>query len=857
MKYISLVFVFLMASCVMYAQQFSLDGEWKFIQGDNKANAAATFNDADWQTVDGSTLWFDKKKLAGAATTSNYIWLRKKVMIPSSLKKELAKTGALALYLGKVQEEDDCYLNGRLIGSTTNGDVKRAYLLPEKEILWDKENTIALRILHWGYGSGIAAKPFIAAAKPEQVFTIKNDQKGTSPKEQVTNKPVVYDCIIQNHSAKAVAANLVASFYNAAGEKLKSVEEKATLQPGENVFHFPFQSLSPFLKIAFTVDIPEYNYTTLWNTELGYQNIMYKAGQPLVGNKTKDAFSPAQLEQQTIKGWLGSRLKANKDERLHKVDETAILAGYINKPGVHPWIGEHVGKFLEAACNTYKNTGDAALKIQIDRTAQQLIASQLSNGYLGTYDSASHWTSWDVWSHKYNLIGLLAYYQLSGYKPALRAAEKIGDLLAATFGTGKAQKDIIKAGTHVGMAATSVLDPMTDLYRFTANKKYLEFCYYITSSYNEKAGPKIIATLDSIGRVDKTANAKAYEMLSNLVGVIKLYRLTGDQEFLTPVLAAWKDITANRLYITGTASTKEHFVDDHVLPAGVKDNMGEGCVTTTWLQFNYQLLGLTGKIEYLDELERSVYNHLTGAENPETGCVSYYTPLMGIKPYGCNITCCLSSVPRGIAMIPQFANGKIGGAPSFLFYQPGIYKTTLDDKTHTNVAFETTTNFPQDGDISITVNPSSTTPFNVLLRKPYWAGDFTVSVNGITQKIRGETMLAINRTWKKGDKIAVHFTMPVKLVDGGISYPGAIAFQRGPQVLVFDKSLNAASADNVVIPDGVQLQKSNTSLPEKWIGTQVYQLAAEVNGKSEPIILVPYADASQTGGLVTTWMKKK
>lgn len=35
------------------------------------------------------------------------------------------------------------------------------------------------------------------------------------------------------------------------------------------------------------------------------------------------------------------------------------------------------------------------------------------------------------------------------------------------------------------------------------------------------------------------------------------------------------------------------------------------------------------------------------------------------------------------------------------------------------------------------------------------------------------------------------FTMPVKVLDGGISYhPGSIAFQRGPQVLVFDKKLN-------------------------------------------------------------------
>ncbi len=33
--------------------------------------------------------------------------------------------------------------------------------------------------------------------------------------------------------------------------------------------------------------------------------------------------------------------------------------------------------------------------------------------------TAERWTSWDVWSHKYNLIGLLAYYRISGDQRAL------------------------------------------------------------------------------------------------------------------------------------------------------------------------------------------------------------------------------------------------------------------------------------------------------------------------------------------------------------------------------------------------------------------------------------------------------
>ena len=70
------------------------------------------------------------------------------------------------------------------------------------------------------------------------------------------------------------------------------------------------------------------------------------------------------------------------------------------------------------------------------------------------------------------------------------------------------------------------------------------------------------------------ANGKAYEMLSNLVGLIKLYRVTGNAKFLKPVLNAWQDIVTNRLYITGTSSSFEHFQDENVLPATDKDDIG-------------------------------------------------------------------------------------------------------------------------------------------------------------------------------------------------------------------------------------------------------------------------------------------
>ncbi|MDE3142690.1 MAG: glycoside hydrolase family 127 protein, partial [Bacteroidota bacterium] len=477
------------------------------------------------------------------------------------------------------------------------------------------------------------------------------------------------------------------------------------------------------------------------------------------------------------------------------------------------------------------------IKKQMDRMMFELIHSQLDNGYLGTYVPSEYWTSWDVWSHKYNLYGLLAYYTTTGYQPALEACKRMGDLLCSTFGNGPGQRDIILAGEHMGMAATSVLDPMVELYKYTGDKKYLDFCYYILDAWEHANGPKIISALLSTGKVTKVGNGKAYEMLSNLVGLTKLYRVTGDEKLLKPVLIAWQDIVANRLYITGTTSSMEYFQDDDVLPAAAKDHIGEGCVTVTWIQLNQSLLSITGDVKYLEEIEKSVYNHLLAAENPQTGCVSYYTPLMDKKPYSCDITCCTSSVPRGIAMIPYFTFGKVNNIPTLMLYENALYKETITtaDKKNIDVSLKVETGFPEHGNVLIFVNTSADAAFPIALRIPSWCENFIAKVGDEEFKSVSNQYLTIDRVWKAGDKIKISFDIPLKELSGGKSYPDQIAFKRGPQVLAYDSDLNTKV------------------LLKRWIGTQVYDVILK-NEMKQKIVVVPFADAGQTSADVKVWL---
>jgi len=582
---------------------------------------------------------------------------------------------------------------------------------------------------------------------------------------------------------------------------------------------------------------------------------------PVVPNKVADKYVPASY--QDIGGYLGYRLDVNLHKRLLHIDSATILAGFERRPGAQTWIGEHVGKFLFSASKMYAYSHDPQLRQLMDAMVRTYIACQLPDGYLGTYLFKDRWTEWDVWAHKYAIIGLVNYYSVTGYKPALETAQRAADLICRTFGDDSARRDLMPAGDHNGLAPGSILEPMVDLYRYTGNPKYLTFCRYILRAYEQPDGPKIISRLEKSADVTRVGDAKAYEMLSCFLGILKYYQLTGEEKYLRLLQKAWTDIVTNRRYITGTASDHEIFVGTGILKASNADMMGEGCVTVTWIQFNLALLQITGELKYAAELERSVYNHLLAAEDPQTGCVSYYTALMGVKPYRCDqgFSCCLSSVPRGISLIPEMIGGKIDGNFTLLLYENGVAATSVQsaDGSTISLTAKSSTHFPADGIVDLTVDPDRTAEFTIDLRVPEWAQNFSAEVAGQHYAATKNQLLAIKRTWKKGDKIKISFAMPVEVLPGGLSYPHMVAFRRGPQVLALDKALNPGvdSLINITYAaaaSGPQLADASATLPAAWGWKEAFYLDAKIGDTSKKVMLVPFAEAGQTSGDVAVWV---
>jgi DUF1680 family protein len=562
-----------------------------------------------------------------------------------------------------------------------------------------------------------------------------------------------------------------------------------------------------------------------------------------------------------LEGFLGARTEVNEQNRLLKVDLEPLLAGFRNKPGVHPWIGEHIGKWMHAATLAWANTGDPELRAKLDYAAAELVKAQEPDGYLGTYVPEKRFglyenADWDVWSHKYNLMGLLTYYQYTGNEPALQACRKMGGLLINTFGPGK--KSILSAGTHVGMAATSVLEPIVLLYRLTAEERYLDFAKYIVASWDEPKGPHLLRTLLTVKSVEKTANGKAYEMLSNLVGLCELARVTGNPPYLQAALNAWEDIVSHRLYLTGSASQGEHFGDDDYLPNQQKANVAETCVTVTWIQLNSQLLRLTGEARFADELERTFYNHLAAAQRPDGAQWCYFTSLQGNKPYGPGINCCVSSGPRGMALVPQHAwlISRQAGQDTLVLnlFDSSTVSVPMNNSA---VIAQFHSRFPHEGAGTVTFGIKQPASFALALREPVWANPLRVQINGrpvdLVRDAKGWQRIPA-REWKDGDQVALQFQLTGRVILGQHGNRNQAALEWGPFVLAYDDHRNPDLPDDAAI--------EFISGPEEPVvrirpGPELAftaQLRAANHPEPFAATLVPFADAGRDGGAYRVWL---
>jgi len=571
------------------------------------------------------------------------------------------------------------------------------------------------------------------------------------------------------------------------------------------------------------------------NSEQG-RSISIEENQALAAREPKkvvvgqDVYKAPEPGQVSMNGLLGNRMDISREGRLksHLYQEDMLLSGFRKHPGSDSWhkslnaayAGEFVGKWLHSATLALENKpNDSALAERIQQIANGLMDCQMEDGYLGTYLEEDRWKTefehgWDVWNHKYVLIGLLSYYRTTGDERALETCRRVGDLLIETFGDDK--RDIAKSGTHTGLASTSVLEPMSLLFQYTGEGKYREFCEYIIRRAD--AGPKLMTNIENTHSVAKVGNGKGYEMMSTYVGLVENWRGTGFERGLNAAKLAWESIANDHLYITGAPASDPHFRNE---PINTSGKCVETCDQVMWIQMNWQLLRATGDSRYAAMLHRHIYNHMLAAQHPDGIKWCYYTHMEGnhyvpakggdwwTMGYSNAIHCCGSNGPRAIALIPTFAYLTGKDKLAINLYETSTFRTSVNGIP---VVVSQQTNYPWDGQITINLEVEQATEFDLQLLIPSFAQSATIQVSDSKQNIPIEAgeYATVHRIWSGKTKIILNLPMPVV----AHQRDGRYALARGPIILAAEENQGKASTFQNVIPDISSLQKATWEQPE-------------------------------------------
>ena len=161
-------------------KEINLEGDWKFSTGDNLSWGENNFDDKNWMNIIVPGFWESQ----GYREYDGYAWYRKKVYLPSSLKDK-----KLVLVLGKIDDVDQTFLNGKQIGNTGQFNILpedynqnaryrqlRGYYIPNDLIRYGRDNVIAIRIYDGFKDGGIYEGP-IGIVTQENYRKYWNQQK--------------------------------------------------------------------------------------------------------------------------------------------------------------------------------------------------------------------------------------------------------------------------------------------------------------------------------------------------------------------------------------------------------------------------------------------------------------------------------------------------------------------------------------------------------------------------------------------------------------------------------------------------------------------------------------------------------
>jgi hypothetical protein len=552
-------------------------------------------------------------------------------------------------------------------------------------------------------------------------------------------------------------------------------------------------------------------------------------------------------------------------------------------------------KTIEGASYILQTYPDKKLEQYIDSVLDVIASAQEPDGYLYTARTQNpadphHWAGDKRWvkeedlSHElYNLghmvEGAIAHYQATGSRKFLDIAIRYADVVCKEVGPNPGQACVVPGHQIAEMA-------LAKLYLVTGEKKYLDeakfFLDYrgkttIVHDYSQAHKP-VTEQDEAVGHAVRAAYMYA--------GMADVAALTGDQDYVKAIDAIWDNIVTKKLYITGgigATNNGEAFGKNYELP-----NMSAYCETCAAIgnvYVNYRLFLLHGDSKYYDVLERTLYNGLISGVSLEGNGFFYPNPLESMGQhqrqawFGC--ACCPSNICRFIPSLPGYIYAVKDRNVYVNLFLSNTSNLTIGGK---KVALSQTTEYPWNGDIAVTVDQNAAGQFTMKIRIPGWVKNqvvpsnlyqytdgkrlgYTVKVNGmeVVAKVTEDGYYTIDRKWKKGDKVQIHFDMEprtVRAINKVEADRGMVSVERGPLVYCAEHPDNSFDIMGALMNQNPQFRLGKSEIagtPVQTIITDAQTLNFNKQGKLEAqdqtLTLIPYyAWCHRGSGKMRVWL---
>ncbi|QTL99209.1 glycoside hydrolase family 127 protein [Iocasia frigidifontis] len=508
-----------------------------------------------------------------------------------------------------------------------------------------------------------------------------------------------------------------------------------------------------------------------------------------------------------------------------------------------------VAKWLEAVAYQLTTNHDEELENLADSVIDLIEKAQQPDGYLNTYYTIKEpdhkWTNLaechELYCAGHMIEAAVAYYQATGKRKLLDVMIRFTDLIDSKFGR---EDDKIKG--YPGHQEIELA--LIKLYNITGDSKYKELANYFIDERGqepsyfdiewEKRGKtshwkdfRKIANGEYYQahkpvREQATAVGHAVRAMYMYCGMADVAKETGDKQLLEACKRLWNNVTKKQMYITGGVGSSGHlesFTFDYDLPNDTAYT--ETCAAISLVFFAQRMFHLDPAAEYIDIMERALYNGVLSGISEDGQKFFYVNPLevrpevcqqrydhKHVKPvrqkwFGC--ACCPPNIARLLASIGQYI---------YSYKQNSVFVNLYVDSTvdlelnNNEISLKHETNYPWDGNVKLTILKAKKPDFVLALRIPSWCKKAQLKVNGekinITELI-DNGYVYLNRSWTARDTVELSLNMPVERVSANPQVReniGKVAIQRGPVVYCLEEVDNGSNLPAIYLPDSTELK---------------------------------------------------